>query len=214
MWNMKRTIVLAIGLLLLVSFAVYASVGIKDDGVYEGAATDLNFTTGLQSVGVGATKEIKIIDEGIQYKTVSLTSAQVKALRATPQEIIPAPTGGDHIIEVIACKLILDYHNVNAFTESDDNLVLAYNNGQANCWIGHWFEMTNFIDQSADMMANWSRGTCPEPRTICSIINKNVVLMNIGDGEIAGNAANDNRLNIYIAYREIKGGIGSCTLGY
>jgi len=204
---------LIIGLLLLLPMSAYGAVATQDDGAYTGEATALNFGLGIDVEGDYSTKTVAILDEGIQYLTVSLTSAEVKALAATPQEIIPAPTGGDHIIEVISCKLILDYHNVNAFTETGSDVVLAYNDGVADCWIGTTFDMTNFITREADMMENWKRGTCPEPRTVCSIINKNVVLMGIG-AEIAGNAANDNHLNVYITYRIIKGGINNCTLGY
>jgi len=214
MWNAKKMVGLVICLLLFLPVCAYGAVAVEDDGTYKGEATTLNFGLGIDVEGDYSTKEVALLDESIQFKTVSLTSAEVKALRATPKEIIPAPTEGDHIIEVIACKLIYDYHGSNAFTESDDNLVLAYNDGIDFTWIGQWFEMTNFIDRTTDMMTSWSRGTCPEPRTICSVINKNVVLMNIGDSEIGGNAANDNRLNVYITYRIIKGGIGDCTLGY
>ena len=199
---------------MFLPISVYGSVATQDSGAYTGEATTLNFGTGLDVEGDYGTKTVAILDEGIQYLTVSLTSAEVKALLATPQEIIPAPTGGDHIIEVLACKLIYDYHDVNAFTETGVSLVLAYNDGVGQCWIGTAFEMTNFIDRTTDMMENWKRGTCVEPRTICSVINKNVVLMNVGGSEIAGNAANDNHLNIYITYRIIKGGINDCTLGY
>ena len=209
-----RKLCLLVGFLLLLPMSAYGAVAVQDSGASTGSdASTLNFDVGIQVDGEYGDKTISILDEGIRYATVSLTSAEVKALKATPQEIIAAPSP-DHIIEVIACKLIYDYHDVSAFTESGDNLVLAYNDGMTNLWIGHWFEMTNFIDRSADMMENWYRGDCPEPRTICSIINTNVVLMGIGDGEIAGNAANDNRLNVYITYRIIKGGIGDCTLGY
>ena len=131
----------------------------------------------------------------VQYREVTLTSAQVKALRATPIDLVPAP-GAGKFLEFLGAVLKLDYGS-NAFTETTDNLVIQYDGGQdASAAI----EMTGFIDQTADMIAKVI------PATIAAVAAANVEndaleLFNTGDGEIAGNAANDSTLVVGISYR-------------
>ena len=204
---------LIIGLLLLLPMSAYGAVATQDDGAYTGEATALNFGLGLDVEGDYSTKTVAILDEGIQYLTVRITNAQVKTLRATPVEIIPAPTGGDHFIEVISCKMLYDYHGTSAFTESSDDLILTYNNYVGARNIGTAIDTTGWIDGTTDRVREWV-DTCSDSFTVCEIINKNVALKNVGDGEIAGNALGDNIITVYIAYRVIKLGYGDCTLGY
>lgn len=57
----------------------------------------------------------------VQYKEVDITASQIKAMKATPILLIPAP-GADKILELINCS----YH----FTHSGSNYVIQNN------WLG------------------------------------------------------------------------------
>jgi len=62
----------------------------------------------------------------IRTAQLSLTPAQVKALRATPQALVAAP-GEGYALQLLGGTVIYDYTAV--FTETADNLVVRYTNG-------------------------------------------------------------------------------------
>lgn len=133
----------------------------------------------------------------MQYADVTLTSTQVKALRATPQTLVAAP-GAGATIKFMGAVLKLDYGGSNAFTESADNLAIKYTNGSGVAVSGT-IESTNFIDATADTYTN------AEPASDAIVAatgaeNQALVLHNTGDGEIAGNAADDNTLVVRVYY--------------
>lgn len=134
---------------------------------------------------------------------VELTSAQVKALRATPIEIFPAP-GAGLIAEFVEGSALLDYGGTNVFTESADNLAMKYVDGSGVA-VSETIETTGFIDQSGDMKTN----IISKKDIICTKAqceNKAIVLHNTGDGEIAGNAGADNKLRIKATIKIIVSG--------
>lgn len=135
-----------------------------------------------------------------QVATVNLTSAQVKALRATPFTIVAAP-GAGKINVVDSITLQLNYGGANAFTESADNLVLQY--GDSGQDITAAIETTGFIDQTADTVAVYPSAAIAAMAVATVGVNETIDLFNSGDGEIAGNAANDNTLNVTVVYRTI-----------
>jgi hypothetical protein len=127
---------------------------------------------------------------------VSLTSAQVKALRATPITMVQAQGAGT-VIEFLGAVLLLDYGS-NVFTESTANLSFKYNNGSGVA-VSDTVESTGFIDQSADTATQ----AVPIKDAIVAKTgneNKAIVLHNIGAGEIAGNAANDSALRVKVLF--------------
>lgn len=133
------------------------------------------------------------------YAEVTLTAAQVKALAATPIELVAAP-GAGKVVKLIGAQLKLDYGGTNAFTEAGDNLVINYTDG-AGVAVSQTIEMTGFIDQTADMYTN------AEPKidaivTAAASENQALVLWN-NNAEIAGNAANDNQLIVSVLYRVV-----------
>lgn len=132
----------------------------------------------------------------IQYAEVSLTSQQVKALRATPQTLVAAQGAGT-VIEFVSGMVFLDY-GTNAFTETADNLALYY--AGETVGVSEVIECTGFIDQTADMVIE-VRPTASAAKTATNAVNKSITVKNTGDGEIGGDAANGNVLRFKIAYR-------------
>jgi hypothetical protein len=155
------------------------------------AVTGAQTLTGLTTCTAGAVLGTdKIITE-----TLDITSAQVKALKATPLAITAAP-GAGNFIQFLGATLALDYGS-NGFTESSDNLVIEYETSGVDASAA--IETTGFLDQTADMI------TTVIPAAIAAAVpasfsGKKLMLFNSGDGEIAGNAANDSVLRISVTY--------------
>ena len=143
-----------------------------------------------------AVTSAKLDPTTLQYAEISLTSQVVKALRATPQTIVAAQGAGT-VIEFVSGLVCLDY-GTNVFTESADNLALYY--AGETVGISEVIESTGFIDQAADMVIE-VRPTSSAAKAATAAVNKAITVKNTGDGEIAGNAANDSVLRFKIAYR-------------
>lgn len=133
----------------------------------------------------------------------TLTNAQVKALRASPVTLVAAPGAGLVIIPH-RLVLILDYGGTNVFTETADNLDLRYVGVASPVLMT--VESTGFIDQSADTM---TIGNVAHDKivTAANSANKGVELFNNGDGEIGGNAGNDNLLKWRLLYSVVSTGL-------
>jgi len=133
----------------------------------------------------------------IQYASVNLTNAQIKALRATPVQLVAAP-GAGKVLEFVSATLLLDA-GANAITESADNMAVRYTDG-SGVIVSQAIEATGFIDQTADTMTVGLPKIDPiVAKSGCE--NKALVLHNTGDGEYAGNAANDATMRVKVAYR-------------
>lgn len=138
------------------------------------------------------------VDVGlIQTAEVSLTNAEIKALRATPKTLVAAP-GAAKVLEFISAILILKA-GANVLTEATANLAVKYKDG-ASTQISETVEATGFIDQATDTLT-----TCrvKQDGIVATAIytNQPLVLHNLGAGEYAGNAAADATLRAKIAYR-------------
>jgi hypothetical protein len=128
-----------------------------------------------------------------QVRNFTFTNAQVKALRATPQTLIPAPGAGYAIVvdEVIATASAA----AGAWTESSANLAVEYSNDGTDVLV---LETTGWIDQAAVSPIVMR----PAATQTALIPNDAVRVKNNGAGEIGGgNAA--NVLRIQIAYRVV-----------
>ncbi len=128
--------------------------------------------------------------------TVNITAEQVKALKATPIELIATP-GADKFIEVESAVLILDKGS-EVFTEDADNLVVQYATSGDD--ITAAIEMTGFIDQNADTIMIVYPAHPLAANAATDMVNNAVNLYNPND-EIAGNASNDAQLTVKITYR-------------
>lgn len=144
------------------------------------------------------TGTVFVFAEGaVQEAEILLSAPQVKALRATPITMVAAP-GAGKTARFLGASLFLDYGGNNGFTESADNLAFRYVDG-SGVIVSQTVETTGFIDQTADT------GTTAEPKidviaAKAAMENVAIVLHNTGDGEIAGNAADDNVVRVRIRF--------------
>ena len=128
---------------------------------------------------------------------VDLTNSEIKALRTSPKELVAVP-GSGKLLEFVSAVLILDAGS-EVLTESEDNLAIEYNNGSGVA-VSETIEVTGFIDQPTDTITR----AIPVKDAIdasADIVNKNLALVNIGDGEYGGNASNDAEMRVIITYR-------------
>jgi len=124
---------------------------------------------------------------------VSISNAEIKALRATPKSLVAAP-GAGKVLEFVGAVLIHDY-GTNVLTEAGDNLGIKYTNG-SGAQVSTDIEATGFVDASADKIIN----VIPQ-KDVILVANAALVLHNIGTGEFGGNAANDTVWRAKVAYR-------------
>jgi hypothetical protein len=133
----------------------------------------------------------------LRWADVALTNADIKALRATPKTLVPAP-GAGKVIEFLSAMLMLKA-GTNVLTESTANLVVRYKDGTGT-QVSQSIETTGFIDQAADQITYGVQKLDPiTARTACE--NQPLVLHNLGAAEIAGNAANDATMKVKVGYR-------------
>jgi len=132
-----------------------------------------------------------------RYAEVSLTNAEIKALRATPKTLVAAP-GAGLLLEFVSAVLFLDYGS-NVLTESADNMAVKYTDGSGTA-VSETIECTGFIDQSADTMTT-ARAKVDGIVAKSGCENKALVLHQTGDGEWGGNAGSDTTMRVKVAYR-------------
>lgn len=122
----------------------------------------------------------------LRVATVSLTNAQMLALRATPVELVAAPGAGKYL-ELVSATLAFDY--TGAYTESADNMAIRYATTSGVIQSGT-IEATGFVDATADTFTFATKAV--DGITAKSAgQNASLVLHNTGDGEYGGgNAAN------------------------
>lgn len=154
----------------------------------------------LRSNGVTAWSQKRAPDTAIRYAEVSLTNAEVLALRAAPKTLVAAP-GAGYVNDFLGIALFFDY--AGAYTETADNLAVRWGDGSGT-QVSETIEMTGFIDATADTLTRAGpAATYSAAKTAAD--NKALVLHNIGDGEFGGgNAANVIRARV--AYRIIPAG--------
>lgn len=143
---------------------------------------------------IGPNKKGLIGEIGVAItKDVTLTNAEMLALRATPKEIIPAP-GAGKMIELISATLVFDY--TAAYTETADNLGFLL--GAAGTSVAT-VETTGFLTATADTATKATLAAASNI-ALTAADNKSIVLQNTGDGELGGgNAA--NLLKVSVLYR-------------
>jgi hypothetical protein len=133
----------------------------------------------------------------ICYAEVTISNSEIKALAATQKTLVAAP-GAGKCVEFVSALFKLNA-GANVLSESADNLAIKYTDAAGVAVTGA-IESTGFIDQAADTYTN----AIPSADAIVAASaceNKALVLDNTGDGEIAGNAANDATITVGVSYR-------------
>lgn len=130
---------------------------------------------------------------------MSLTVAQIKALRATPVSLVAAPGAGKVLQFMSALLKLTAGTEVLAEDVGGSNLRVKYTNGSGVA-VSDIIEATGFIDQLADTYTS----TVPVKDAIVAATgaeNQALVLHNIGAGEIVGNASDDAAMDVYVSYK-------------
>lgn len=154
----------------------------------------------LTSNGAGALPTFQTPSGGISFVSVTLTNSQIKALHATPIQIIAAP-GAGKFISIIKAFGQLNYGGNNAFTNTGSGQInLYYNNGSG--------QITNAIMSSSAITATATSITYQAQSSILSVAstglaNQAIVAYQTSATEISGNAANDNTITIYVYYTTV-----------
>jgi hypothetical protein len=126
------------------------------------------------------------------FADVLVANAEIKALRATPKVLVPAP-GAGRVLEFQSAVLQLKA-GANILTETTANLAVKYKDG-TGVQVSQTIEATGFVDQAADQITYGLVKLDPiTSRVGCE--NQALVLHNLGAGKIAGNAANDALLRV------------------
>lgn len=151
-------------------------------------------SVGTGQLADGAITSAKMDAGLLRSATVNLTSAQIKALKATPITLVAAP-GADLAVVPVSIALVVNYGGTNAFTETADDLSIGYSGGAEIKEI----ESTGLIDQTND---EWRYITFEFDETFQPTENTAVVITNLDD-EIAGNAAGNNTARVVLTYRVV-----------
>lgn len=148
---------------------------------------------GIRYINRGTTTSAIWMRPGLlQMAEVSITNAEMLALRATPKTLVAAP-GAGKVLEFVSAVLFFDY--TGAYTETADNLAVKYTDGSGAA-VSETIETTGFLDATADTMTT-ARAKVDAIVAKSGSENKALVLHNIGDGEFGGgNAANQIRVKV------------------
>lgn len=130
-----------------------------------------------------------------QVAVVSVTNAQVLALRGTPKSLVAAPGAGFCLI-LTGGQITIDY--TAAYTETAANLAVKYTNGSGVQASGS-IEATGFADATADSIVPI---VAIQPTTSPAVPNAALVLHGLGAGEWGGGDAL-NVMTVTVRYRVV-----------
>ena len=130
---------------------------------------------------------------------VSVTAAEIKALAATPKELVAAGGAGTLIEFVSAAIRLVSGTQVLAEDGGGSNLGIKYTD-DSGVQVSEDIEMTGFITKASNGTTN-TRAKIDAIVDADEALNAPLVLHNIGAGEITGNAANDAVLEVYTSYK-------------
>ena len=142
---------------------------------------------------------VTLADGLVHTASVTLTAAQIKALHATPFQLVAAPAAGSRL-QFLSAALLLK-HGTQVLSESAANLVVRYTN-TTGVIVSQTIECTGFIDQATDTCTNAS-ALIDAIVSAAAASAAPLMLMNTGAGEFAGNSSNDASLKVTVAYRVV-----------
>jgi hypothetical protein len=168
--------------------------GDADSSIYVnvGSSTSSNF---VLIENRGSTLSLAQEESTVYTAEVTLTTANLKALRATPIQVVAAP-GAGKMIEFLGATLKYDYATA-ALTENSCNLGFRYHDG-SGLQVSETIEATGWIDQAADTTTNAIQ-TKDRIVASASAENKKLVIHNVGGEEIGGTGG--GVVNLYVRYR-------------
>jgi hypothetical protein len=135
---------------------------------------------------------------GVQMATVTLTSAQIKALHGTPIQIVAAPGAGKVICVLAAIYCNFIYGGTNVFVAgASQDIALWYGTTTKVSTTGLVFNATLTGTTSLISTGNISSNASI---TLASFENLAINAYNSVVTEISGNAANNNTVTMTFAY--------------
>ena len=164
---------------LAVTTAKLANLAVTGAKIAEGTITASKLATGL---------------EVIKFADRLVSNAELKALRATPIELVPATEAGAGFAIVPLAVMLSLTAGTEVLTESADNLAVKCSTTELL-----EIETTGFIDQATDQNRYQEKAEA----VITPIENTAITLTNKGDGEIGGNATADATLSVRTYYRVV-----------
>lgn len=113
-----------------------------------------------------------------QTDTVELTDTNIKALNATPIELVPAPGAGKYL-EFIGATLILELTTQRDEASADGNMLIQYKDASGDA-VSVDIEADAFIDAAADAITNAIPLKDVILTPVTKIVNQALVLWNDG----------------------------------
>lgn len=162
---------------LAVTTAKLANLAVTGEKIAEGTIGASKLATGL---------------EVIKFADRLVSNAELKALHATPIELVPATEAGAGFAIVPLAVMVSLNAGTEVLTESADNLVVKCDTTELI-----EIETTGFIDQATDQNRYQEKAEA----VITPIANTALMLANKGDGEIGGNETADATLSVRTYYR-------------
>lgn len=135
---------------------------------------------------------------------ITLTSAQIKALHATPIEVVAAPPAGYLICPVMIWANYV-YGGSNVFTAAAGQTIGLYY-GSTALITGGISILTNTQLTTSSSLIKWAPPSNTTPLSVpaSTYYATNVTVYNPSATEISGNAANDNTLYFRFMYTIIQ----------
>jgi hypothetical protein len=141
-------------------------------------------------------------DPILKSKRVILTSAQIKAIHATPIEILPAPGSGKGYF-VVGCAAKFVYGGSNVFIAAlGESIGLYYNNTVTSLIAGNAFITNSAITSNENLfMLGFQNNFGDQSPNVAGVLdNVNITAYNAAATEITGNIANNNTIDITVYY--------------
>lgn len=126
----------------------------------------------------------------IQIAEVSVSVAEMLALRASPKELVAAP-GAGLVLEFVSALFIYDFAAV--FTESDDNIDVKFTD-ESGVIASTELDATGLLDAGSDQV----RTLKAIVTDLTPVVNAALVLHNSGNGEWGGTGS---PCRVKVAYR-------------
>ncbi len=162
----------------------------------DGSTSGFRYT----STGAGSAPSFQVASGSSELLVakLTLTSAQIKALRATPIEIVAAPGAGKVIMPISAYYYFL-YGGTDAFTNLQ-TCAVRINNAGTLTQIYELGPIGLGGTTSSFSQTSLVSSTSPLTSVPTDMINRQAIFKNVGASEITGNASNNNTLSIAMIY--------------